>query len=1112
MPTDPAKTCPECGTELPAGTAPGQCPNCLLGLGLAAAGAGPGDEKAESQVQKSDDGDQSGETDRRGPGVGGQNPTGTSESADAKSQTATQFDQYELLEEIGRGGMGMVYKARQRSLDRIVALKLLLFGPHAPPESVKRFRAEAVATAALQHPNIVAIHEVGSHAGQHFLVMDFVEGRSLAKVISDFGFRISDFKRVAGYVKTIAEAIHYAHDRGILHRDLKPSNVLIDANDQPRVTDFGLAKHIEGDSELTVSGQVLGSPNYMPPEQATGKRGRVSRRSDVYALGAILYHALTGRPPFVGEGVAETVQQVLNAEPVSPRVLNPGVPADLETVCLKCLEKEPAKRYATAQLLAEELGRFLNGQPVLARPIGLAGKVWRWCRRKPLVASLAGAVVVTLLSGFAGVLWQWRQAEAERRRTEHQAYISDINAAHAALKANNPGRALELLNRHKPRVSSRSTLNPQPSTDLRGFEWRYLWQQCQTEDEAVFARLPSGIRSLEVSPDGRWLVAGSELGAVKLWNLKTQEEISLAPDGGVVSVAAISPDCARVVFSDQSLKHLGGFAVWNIQTRQREAPVMDEWPLGPVGFFGDGKLLGYSANGREVAKTVVADFATRQALATCKHLTAAKDNFRGLSTVGTPDGRYIIFSESDPDRRIGRWDWRAGSEVQYFPAHREPVTDMAVSPDGKTLATGAGFTETGIKLWEVPSFRLLADLVGHEGWVTSLKFAPDGQTLASGSVDRTIRLWDVPSKTIKRVFRGLPHEVWRVCFSLDGWTLFSGSGDGTIHRWSLDAPRGPAGFWLNHAALEPVGMAPNGKRFALALAPDGQQFAGTRNGAVYLGKAESAQSPVPLPKLGTNNLSLLFSSDGKSLFAGTRGGEVQVWSLDRHQLLPPLRLADQSVLALREDAQGHALVTAQWDAKRVFATPCRVGVRRGSPWQEQKSWTFPAAWPSLAISPDGRWLATGHTKGPVQVWSLTDSTGVRTLRFGGRISGVAFSPDGQLLAASSLEGQVKVWEMPRLRESVEFRAHPGAVRALAFSPEGRRLATAGEREEAVKLWDAVTWQELIALERPGESLQQIAFSADGRQLTALTPQSDVLCWRVPSWEEIEAKEKETIAP
>jgi serine/threonine protein kinase len=255
--------------------------------------------------------------------------------------------------------MGVVYKARQKSLDRIVALKLLWFGPHAPAESVKRFRAEAVATAALQHPNIVAIHEVGFCEGQHFIAMDFVEGQSLTQVIADGGLRAADFRRQANWIKTIAEAVHYAHERGILHRDLKPSNVLINAQGQPQVVDFGLAKRLEGDSELTITGQVLGSPNYMSPEQATGKRGTVSRRTDVYALGAILYHALTGRPPFMGEGLAETVQQVLNVDPVPPRMLNPGVPADLETVCLKCLENQPAIRLAYEQMIDVEFVRFI---------------------------------------------------------------------------------------------------------------------------------------------------------------------------------------------------------------------------------------------------------------------------------------------------------------------------------------------------------------------------------------------------------------------------------------------------------------------------------------------------------------------------------------------------------------------------------------------------------------------------------------------------------------------------------------------------------------------------------------------------------------------------------
>jgi serine/threonine protein kinase len=261
--------------------------------------------------------------------------------------------------------MGIVYRARQVSLNRMVAVKMLLAGPLSSPELVKRFRAEASAAASLLHPNIVAIHEVGVHEGQQYIAMDFVKGQSLAKMLADGPLPA---KRAAAYLKTIAEAIHYAHGCGLLHRDLKPSNVLIDAADQPRVTDFGLARRLDGDSELTLSGQVLGSPNYMPPEQAGAKRGQLSRRSDVYALGAMFYHLLTGRPPFVGETITDTLAQVINSDPVSPRLLNPGVPRDLETLCLKCLEKEPGKRYPTSQALADELGRFLSGEPTKARP------------------------------------------------------------------------------------------------------------------------------------------------------------------------------------------------------------------------------------------------------------------------------------------------------------------------------------------------------------------------------------------------------------------------------------------------------------------------------------------------------------------------------------------------------------------------------------------------------------------------------------------------------------------------------------------------------------------------------------------------------------------------
>src|SRR6185295_2433529 len=278
--------------------------------------------------------------------------------------------------------------------NRVVAVKMILAGHFATEQAIQRFRAEASTAARLQHPNIVAIHEIGEHAGQQYFSMDFVEGKSLAEVVRDGPLSA---RQAAVFLKTIAETIHHAHQHGVLRRDLKPSNVLVDSFGQPRITDFGLAKQLESESDLTVTGQVLGSPNFMPPEQAAGRSAEVGPHSDIYSLGAMLYHLLTGRPPFQGGSLQDVLLQVKEAEPVSPRRLNPSVPVDLETICLKCLEKEPSGRYATAQELADELRRFLHNEPIRARPISAAGKAWRCCRRYPTIAGLGAAVALLLV-------------------------------------------------------------------------------------------------------------------------------------------------------------------------------------------------------------------------------------------------------------------------------------------------------------------------------------------------------------------------------------------------------------------------------------------------------------------------------------------------------------------------------------------------------------------------------------------------------------------------------------------------------------------------------------------------------------------------------------------
>ena len=390
MNTSEQLRCAECDSELPRGTPKGLCPNCALRDAFA------------SDV----------DTKPAAPEV------------DPTADLPRSFGDYELLEEIARGGMGIVYKARQKSLDRIVAVKMLLAGSQADFDTIRRFRVEAVAAGSLKHPHIVPIHEVGRHEGQRFIVMDYVAGGNLARQAR----KPLPPRRAAELLATIASAIQYAHQHRVLHRDLKPSNILLDESGQPQVTDFGLAKGLETSlgeegpaddhatmvmyEQRTEDGQVLGSPAYMPPEQADGRLGGVGRWSDIYSLGAMLYHLLTGRPPFEGASVTDTLHRVLHEQVVSPRRRNPAVPRDLETICLKCLEKDPMRRYRTAQELAEDLARYLRHEPVQARPVGRPEKAWRWCRRNPM----ATAFVLTLCVALGLSLWLLEKVNQERKK------------------------------------------------------------------------------------------------------------------------------------------------------------------------------------------------------------------------------------------------------------------------------------------------------------------------------------------------------------------------------------------------------------------------------------------------------------------------------------------------------------------------------------------------------------------------------------------------------------------------------------------------------------------------------------------------------------------------
>jgi eukaryotic-like serine/threonine-protein kinase len=322
---------------------------------------------------------------------------------------------YEVRRLLGQGGMGVVYEAHQLSLNRPVAIKLIRSGSFASESELRRFQNEAEAVAQLDHPHIVPIYEVTQHRGRHFFSMKLIAGAGLDKRLAEFA---DDLRGIARLVSTIAEAIHHAHQRGILHRDLKPANILLDENEEPQVTDFGLAKRIDGDPELTQSNTLIGTPSYMAPEQTTRGRGGVSTATDVYGLGTILYSLLAGRAPFSGTTVVETLDMVRTQYPEPPSRLNPRVPHDLEVICLKCLEKDPGRRYPSALAISEDLSRWLRNEPILARRVNPLVRAAMWCRRNAPIAATAALALVFLMGGFVTVTWKWREALRERARSD----------------------------------------------------------------------------------------------------------------------------------------------------------------------------------------------------------------------------------------------------------------------------------------------------------------------------------------------------------------------------------------------------------------------------------------------------------------------------------------------------------------------------------------------------------------------------------------------------------------------------------------------------------------------------------------------------------------------
>jgi serine/threonine protein kinase/WD40 repeat protein len=910
-----------------------------------------------------------------------------------------QIAGYELLGELGRGGMGIVYKVRQTSLNRIIALKMLPPGAPADAQSLARFRTEAEALARLHHPNIVTIYDIGEWEGRPYFTMEYVAGPSLARLLGGRPQNIADSARL---IETLARTMDAVHQQGIIHRDLKPANVLLQPVEsgeprakcqkepgthdplavepslsalRPKITDFGLAKDRAAAGKLTQSGLVMGSPCYMAPEQAQGGGG-VGPGADVYALGVILYEMLTGRPPFEGDSPVETLAQVLNEEPLSPSRLRPRLARDLTTICLKCLEKSPRNRYATALELAEDLHRFLAGKPIRARPVGPLGRTVRWCRRRPLVAALlllcstlTLVLLITVLSYNARL--QDALGKAERISEEERQQIVQLNVSIGLHQAEVGESCLALL-----RFTEALRLDQGRAEQERNHRIRIATTLRQCPRLLSLWADDSRVLCTRLGPEGGWVGSVDGDNRLRVRNARSgQSRGAPVPVDAPLRSASLSLDGTTLV----TLGTGGQARIWHLATgRSEPLPFGAEPAVRRIVLHPEGRvLLTEDANATVRLWDLTVRPLVRPPPLSGQVLAALSDNGRFLFTLG-PDG-------------LGRvWDLGTRQVVAAPQMRAHDVHLGALSPDGTRVAVCG--KEGEARVCDVAGGNWLGRSLSVGAMVRQCLFSPDGDRLVTFADGGPIRIWHVQTGEQIAAWSGQGTAVTQASFSPDGRQLIALHGEGEVRVWDVAT----------------------GRARTLPLRPGGPM------------------------------VSAAFWANGKEVAAISASGTVSVWGLAGSDAVQGAPLPDKlppaaGDLARRPVRLGNGL-TVQ------VARPA-TGARLRLPWPGERTLD------SAAFSPDGRRLVVLAEQNAAHIWDAT--TGVALtgpLRHKAALFYAAFSSVGLRLITLGEDRTARVWDV-RTGEALTppLPIPKGGQRAL-FSGDGTR-AVVVHQDGTRTLWD-----------------------------------------------------------